>query len=236
MEKYQHHFLDSCAIIGKLLDFDTQYTHAEKYFKKNHNKHTSDRVIDEITNRLNEIRREIISFLDWIKTQSFEGLSTDGKIISFLNRYNPFDREKNNKMLNSFYLRYLSEIKTHLLENNLSSITNLNSCVISAIDTAQNNLIYMINCMDEPRIIPHACLPNYIVGCPKYSTVFKQINKIVEMVPDSLVLVDSYYIKEEIVKTDMGFITTDNKHILKNISQIQGLLSGLFIFDMRSVT
>ena len=236
MDRYQNHFLDSCAIIGKLLDFDAQYIHAEKYFKKKHIKHTSERVIDEITIRLNEIRREINGFLDWIKTQTFEGLPMDIRIISFLNRYSPFDREKNNRMMNSFYGRYFSEIKSYLLDNNLDALASLNSLVISSIETAQNNLIYMANCKDEQQIIIHACLPNYMGGIPKYSDMFKQINKIIDWTPDSLVLVDSYYVKEEFVKTDMGFITTDNKHILSNIMKIQGMLTGLFIFDMRTAT
>ena len=54
MDKYENHFLDSCSVIGKLLDFDVQHEHADKYFKKNFKRHTSTRVVCEVQNRLNE--------------------------------------------------------------------------------------------------------------------------------------------------------------------------------------
>lgn len=232
MDRYKNHFLDSCTIIGKLLDFDTQYEHAEKYFNRKFKRHTSNGVCDEIINRLNEVRREILGFIEWIKKEEFKGLQTDDRIISFIHRYNPLNNiEKNRKMLNNFYQKYLSEIKSFIIENNFDIITEIIKIITNAIGTAQDDLTYLTDFSHEHTVKIHVC-PDIYVG--EYNVKYSEVRRIINYHPDTKVLLDSYYVKDEIIKQDLGFITTDKDHILSNKSKIESLLSGLFIFDMRT--
>ena len=103
MDRFQDHFLDSCAIIGKILDFDTHHSCADIYFKKNYTKHTSKRVEREVRNRINSIRREILSFFNWIKTKNFKGFPSQVNVMGFLSKYRYHNRERNYRTLNRFF-------------------------------------------------------------------------------------------------------------------------------------
>lgn len=232
MDRYDNHFIDSCAIIGKLLDFDQQHQCAVKYFNKKFSRHTSKRVELEVKGVLNGIRRELLGFFKWITTQTFRGMPTDDRVFRFLNTYVPYDRKKNYDMLNRFYRRYLSDIRSYLMMNDDTSLNTLRSCAISAIKVAQNNLSHLIYKKHAQQI---KCYSTPIEYISQFNYEYGKTMKIINYKPDALILIDSLFIKTNFVGNDMGFITTDGDHIIPNSTDIEKILSGLHIFDMRLV-
>ena len=231
MDKFADHFLDSCAIIGKIIEFDVHYNCAEIYFKKKYNKHTSKRVEFEVRNRINGLRRELLSFLNWIKTKNFKGYATSTNVMGFLNKYHYHDREKNYRTLNRFFSLNMSEIISYLIDRKDVTIDNLKTCVLSSISKADNKLIDLFH-PSQSQIICHSTPQNYTVSL---NAEYTSINNLINYEPDVLILLDSFYLKTNVLKKDIGFITTDYSDILSKADDITSKLPGVHIFDMRTV-
>lgn len=232
MDRYQHHFLDSCIIIGLLLDFDLQYKKVVEYFNKDFRRHTSKRVQRyEVRGRLEGIRRELMSFSEWLESNidKFSGIPINGDVISFLNHYKPYDEEHNKGMLQRVYQKYLPSIKDYILNHNLTVLDNLRSDIVGAISKAQNRLSKLCYYDEDAPIKVHKT-PN------RYDNIFRKefvaVKNSIRYEKDALVLLDAYFVKHEI-KEDLGFITTDEKHILPNAAKIEKLLKGIFIFGIK---
>lgn len=231
MDRYTDHFLDSCAIIGKILDFDVHHICADIYFKKQYNKHTSKRVEREIRGRLLGLRGELLSFFKWIKTKNFKGYATQTNVMRFLNKYRYHNRERNYRTLNRFFASNMEEIMSYLIDKKDTTITNLENCVIDSISKAENKLINLIY-PSQPQIICHLTPQTYI---SHFSVEYTNVSRLINYEPDVLILLDSYYVKNIVIKKDIGFITTDYGDILSKSGNITSELPGIHVFDMRTV-
>ena len=232
MDRFSDHFLDSCSIIGRILDFDKHHGCAVTYFNKKFNRHTSKRVEREINGRLNGLRVELLSFFQWISVKNFKGMPTDVNVMGFLNKYRYHDRDKNYRSLNRFFALYMDELKSYLLDKKDVTLDELRTCVINAISKAQNKLINMLH-HSHPQQIQCHVTPNQYTSS-SFHAVFANVSRVISYPKDALILLDSYYVKHHVVGSDIGFITTDYGDILSKTEDIQSELPGVYIFDMRA--
>ena len=230
MHRYKDHFLDSCVIIGRILDFDSQNNYAIQYFSQDHTRHTSKRVENEIKGRLNGIRRELLSFFNWIETKNFRGMPTDINIMGFLRKYKLQDWDRNWTTINRFYAKYMEQIKSYLIDKKDSTVDSLRTCVINAISKAENKLICMLYDSTSKEIHCHLTPIDYLTI---YHTEYINVNNVINYQKDALILLDSYYVKNIVVKKELGFITTDIGDIISKLTDIQNYLPGIYIFNMR---
>jgi len=231
IDRYSNHFLDSCAIIGKILEFDEQHRCATIYYKKQYIRHTSNRVEKEIKGRFNGLRGELLSFFNWISIKSFYGMATDENIRRFLSKYRLHDWNRNYSSLNRFFSQYMAELKSYLLDKKDSTLDNLKQVVINAISKALTILYNMKQGINQPKINCHMTPNDYTAH---YSHEFSGVQKVVRYEKDVLVLLDSYYVKNQIINNDVGFITTDFGDILSKKTEIEKELPGIYIFDMKN--
>ena len=95
-----------------------------------------------------------------------------------------------------------------------------------------NNLSHLIYKKHAQQI---KCYSTPIEYISQFNYEYGKTMKIINYKPDALILIDSLFIKTNFVGNDMGFITTDGDHIIPNSTDIEKILSGLHIFDMRLV-
>lgn len=87
------------------------------------------------------------------------------------------------------------------------------------------------DCRDEPSapVLCHTCCPD------DYDAHFPvQKSTLVEALgyePDTLVVLDSYFLRVYLIREEVCFVTTDNTHILSNRDRIEELLPGITVRD-----
>jgi hypothetical protein len=85
------------------------------------------------------------------------------------------------------------------------------------------------DCRDDPAapVLCHTCCPD------DYDAHFPvQKSTLVEALgyePDTLVVLDSYFLRVYRIREEVCFVTTDNAHILSNRDRIEELLPGITV-------
>lgn len=101
--------------------------------------------------------------------------------------------------------------------------------VIGAIKGALGSLDR--DCRDDPSapVLCHTCCPD------SYDDLFPSqksaLAGVIGYEPDTLVVLDSYFLLVHRIQEGVCFVTTDSVHILKNRDRIEEILSGLTVRD-----
>jgi hypothetical protein len=110
-------------------------------------------------------------------------------------------------------------------------LDELRELITTSLNDALDNFDYIINHPHDEQIKSHNCPDNYRDA---FAIEFRGVYNITRYVPDTLILLDCYYVGKRILKNKIGFVTTDKEHILSNVEEIQRELSDVHIFDMRN--
>ncbi len=225
---FNDHFLDANILVGSRVDWDRQHNLAAKYMAvEGVKRHTSIRVYFESKGVFERCRRLILSYL----TKFYDKfcrisnpLHIDQIIYAFTKEFLGRLEEKEKKILNSFVEQNFGEIRNIALggEKELGDFKNL---VISTFKNA-------INSIDKDCIPDSNALICRYDGCPPhynvyYSEEYTKLFRAINYENDVLVLLDSYFIKNNHIKKNVCFVTTDYEHILKNKIIIESSLAGV---------
>ena len=206
LQQIEEHFVDTCILMGLLIE---RKTFILKYFDQSFHRHISMRVKKEIENILEGRRREIISFIEWLKNQEIKERKLD-ELIELLEEY-PVYHENNKEFLQKFEYASFRTIREYLSTGDDSLIIPLEKQVIESISIALDRLEAMID-DNENKIKLHQT--------PFHIDYYYPLH-----------YVDLMNIKSKISK-DIAFITLDVSHIVSNKKHIEEKLSGIFIFSL----
>ena len=185
------HFLDANILIGSRISWDIQYNSAVTYMAaKGIVRHTSKRVYNESRGAFERSRRLILNFLK-----------------EFYNKFSKYSNPR--KIINSFVNQNSEDLKNVALSGEVG-LGDFKKNVIDSINNAINSIDN--DCYPDLKAV--VCRYD---GCPNYYTIdigYNQILNVINYENDALVLMDSYFIKNNYIKNSVYFVTTDQKHIL----------------------
>ena len=232
MEEYENHFIDSSIIIASLIHWDSTSNRATSYFSKlNCHRHASDRVYYECRHVIESRRRYALNFLAEFN-KNIEVISSywnpEYGIRRFVKSYiRKLEDEKEKEAIIVYSQIIIDDLKDLILGS--ENYSKIKRKVLNSFKYILNELDIICNFSNECSIRRHSCPEIYTYS--EYSEKEDMLMENVNHKPDVLVLLDSYYIKEKIVKKEMAFITFDKKHILDNKRKIEKILSGIHIFS-----
>jgi len=99
--------------------------------------------------------------------------------------------------------------------------------VIDAIKGALKSLDG--DCRDDPsaRVFCYTCCPDdYDVHFPEQKS---SLIDALQYEPDTLVVLDSYFLLVHRIREEVCFVTADNAHILRNHDRIEEILPGIIV-------
>lgn len=224
------HFLDANILIGSRISWDIQYNSAVTYMAtEGIVRHTSKRVYNESRGAFERSRRLILNFLKefYNKFSKYSNpLHIDMNIKIFTGNFIRPLKEKEGKIINSFVNQNFEDLKNVALSGEVELGAFKNN-VIDSINNAINSIDN--DCYPDSKAV--VCRYD---DCPNYYTIdigYNQILNVINYENDTLVLMDSYFIKNNYIKNGVCFVTTDQKHILSNKTEIERILSGIFVIS-----
>lgn len=229
---FNDHFLDANILVGSRVDWDKQHNLATKYMAiEGVKRHTSRRVYYESKGVFERSRRLILSYL--IKfyerfSRFSNSLHIDQSIIAFTKEFVGRLEEKEQKILNSFVAQNFGEIRNVALGGE-KELGDFKRIVVSTFKNA-------INSIDKDCISDSNALICRYDGCPPhynvyYAEEYTKLYRAINYENDILVLLDSYFIKNNHIKNNICFVTTDYEHILKNKIIIESALVGVSLLN-----
>lgn len=209
-------FVDTNIIFGSRIKWDIHHNKTSGYMAKEGIKRcTSIKVFGECRNLFQKnrslIMRYLKKFYDDLGGRQHNPFHIEKIIMSFTKNFVYNLDEGEQKVLNSFVVQNLKDIKNVLLDGE-NELGDFRRDIINAL----NALIYRYD----------NCPPKYD---NYYIVEYKKICDIINHKDDTEILLDSYFIKDKYVKNIINFVTTDYKHILNNKSKIELILPGINI-------
>ncbi len=232
MEEYENHFIDSSIIIASLIHWDSTSNRATSYFSKlNCHRHASDRVYYECRHVIESRRRYALNFFAEFN-RNIEDISShwnlEYTIRKFINSYiSKLRNEKEKEAIIVYSQVIMDDLKDMALGSR--NYSRIKREIMSSFKSILNELDLICNSSGKCPIMRHSCPEMYTYS--EYSKKEDMLMRNVNYKPDVLILLDSYYIKEKIIRTEMAFITFDREHILNNRREIERILPGIYVFS-----
>lgn len=227
------HFLDANILIGSLVEWDGQHHCTYRYMRQEgFRRHTSERVYAECTGVLGRFRRTVLQYLMYME-QNIPGhpdpLTLDQTVDRLTaRRVRTLANKREQGALRSFYRRNREDLRNAMLGTE-EERRAFRRDVIRAIKGALDSLDQ--DCRDDPSapVICHTGYPDDYDDCfPKEKSALAGA---LGYAPDTLVLLDSYYLLASRIREGVCFVTTDTTHILRNRDRIEEILTGITVRD-----
>lgn len=233
---YEDHFLDANIMVISKINWDSRYDNVGKYMSKaNIRRHSSKRVFDESNKVFERIRRTILQYINKLDKTfgkfnklSYIGQNNDLKIKNFNEKFLACLDEKERKILIPFLSQYASEINNLVVFGAIKDVVDFKRKIREVLNSLIFSLAHDCRPDEDALIFRHD-------NCPwaynlYYINEYSDLFDIIGYDEDVLVLLDSYFIKENNIKKDMFFVTLDYEHILglNNKDIIESILKGVF--------
>ncbi len=228
-----HHFLDANILIGSLVEWDGQHRHTHRYMQKEgFRRHTSERVHRECTGVLGRLRRTILQYLEYMERNlpPYPDPLTLDRTIGRLTgrRVRLLASKREQSALLSFVRKNREELRNAVLGTE-EERQAFRRDAIGAVKGALASLDR--DCRDEPSapVLCHTCCPDdYDAFFPGQKSALADA---LGYEPDTLVVLDSYFLLVYKIREGVCFVTTDNTHILSNRDRIEEILPGITVRD-----
>ncbi|NLA32224.1 MAG: hypothetical protein GX880_10475 [Methanomicrobiales archaeon] len=226
-----HHFLDANILIGSLTEWDGQHSRAHRYMQQEgFRRHTSERVYRECTGVLGRFRRTILQYLKYLEQNLPaypDPLALDQTIDRLTERrMRALSSNREQSVLRSFVRGNMEDLRNAALGTE-EERRAFRRDVIDAIKGALKSLDG--DCRDDPsaRVFCYTCCPDdYDVHFPEQKS---SLIDALQYEPDTLVVLDSYFLLVHRIREEVCFVTADNAHILRNHDRIEEILPGIIV-------
>lgn len=229
---FLHHFLDTNILIGSRISWDRQHYDAHRYMQQDGiRRHTSERVHRECTGVFERFRRTTLKIIKKLVDDlpsNPNPFTLEKTIVRLAEQHaKSLKNEKEKQALHSFVRQNMQELRECALQTEQERNT-FKQRIIDAIKGALESLDW--DCRSDDPSVPifcYTCCPdNYDTHLPiEKSTLTATIG----YEPDTLVLLDAYFIQVHHIQENVCLVTTDNAHILKNREKIEMTLPGITI-------
>lgn len=231
-----NHFLDANVLIGSRINWDGQHHYAYRYMqRKGFRRHTSERVYSECTRVFGRFRRTVLRYLKYME-QNFPAhpnpLTLDRTIDNLTSRLvRSLETRREQDVLKSFVHGNMGDLRNVALgteEDRRAFGQEVIDVIKAALDSLDRD------CRDDPSapVFCYTCCPE------NYDTIFpERMSTLIDALsykPDTLVILDSYYLLVNHIREEICFVTTDVVHILRNRSTIETTLPGITVHEPRS--
>jgi len=226
------YFLDANILVGSRISWDRQYNSATRFMAlENKRMHTSKRVYDESRGVFERSRGLILKYLKRFYEEfsiSPYPMRLDSIIKSFTNKFSRTLGEKERKILTSFVERNCMEIRNTALGGE-RELGDFRRAIVDSFMGAINSIDRDCYSDQKAMICRYDDCPVDYKNC--YVDENNRLFKIINYENDVYVVLDSYFIRNKYIKSNVCFVTTDHEHILKNKSEIEGILTGIYIMQ-----
>lgn len=226
-----HHFLDANILIGSLTEWDGQHYRARRYMQQEgFLRHTSERVHRECTGVLGRFRRTILQYLEYLGQNlpaHPDPLALDRTIDRLTDRrVRSLASGREQNVLRSFVRGNREDLRNAALgteEERRAFRRDAINAVKGALESLDRD------CRDDPTapVFCYTCCPNdYDLHFPiQKSSLIDALH----YEPDTLVVLDSFFLRVHRIREEVCFVTTDNAHILRNRDRIEEILPGIAV-------
>jgi hypothetical protein len=228
-----HHFLDANILIGSLVEWDGQHRHTHRYMQQEgFRRHTSERVHRECTGVLGRFRRTILQYLEYMERNLPpypDPLTLDRTIDRLTDRrVESLASRQEQRALRSFVRKNREDFRNAVLgteEERQAFRRDMIGAVKGALDSLDRD------CRDDPSapVLCHTCCPGDYDEC--FSSEKSILVDTLGYEPDTLVVLDSYFLRVYRIREEVCFVTADNAHILRNRDRIEEILPGITVRD-----
>lgn len=226
-----HHFLDANILIGSLVEWDGQHRRTHRYMQQEgFRRHTSERVHRECTGVFGRFRRTVLQYLEYMERNlpaCPDPLTLDRTIDRLTDRrVESLASRQERGALRSFVRKNREDFRNAVLGTE-EERQAFRRDVIGAVKGALESLDR--DCRDDPAapVLCHTCCPDdYDDRFPGQKS---SLTETLGYEPDTLVVLDSYFLMVYRIREEVCFVTADRGHILSNRDRIEEVLPGITV-------
>jgi hypothetical protein len=225
---YPDHFLDSNVLVGLGIKWDTHHRGVQLYIGRTGLKrHTSSTVFQETKNVLFKRKQLIRACLDSLAETDFaeNPTSISPRLAKQRDHYiSKLNEDDDRNVLRAFFYRTFDDIVNELGKDPATGLPTYCKKAVQVMNNATRAL-YQDCATDHNARVQLFSVPRRL----PYTTKQDRLSRIIQHEKDVRVVLDSYYIKNYHIQSNVSFVTNDEKHFLNRKDAIEKELPGINI-------
>ncbi len=190
-------------------------------------RHTSERIYRECTGVPGRFRRTILQYLEQNLPAYPDPPAFDRTIDRLTERrVRAFSSNREQSVLHSFVRGNMEDLRNAVF----GTEEERRAFRRDAIDAIKGTLESLDrDCRDDPTapVFCYTCCPDdYDAHFPEQKS---SLIDALQYEPDTLVVLDSYFLQVHRIREEVCFVTADNAHILRNHDRIEEILPGITV-------